>query len=79
MKTNREIIVVFHTQMVSIKQAAKILGIVETRAYRLVQSGELSVAHEADGKRYIKRSDVTAYSRRRDAWLKMHGRVSVSS
>lgn len=66
--------------LISIGEAAKMLGVHESRVYRLVQDGDLKVASTGAGKRrYLHRSKVEAYRRRRDRWLKMHGRVRVGS
>lgn len=65
--------------LVSIGEAAKMLSVHESRVYRLVQDGDLKVASTGGGRRYLLRSKVEAYRRRRDKWLKMHGRVRVGS
>jgi predicted site-specific integrase-resolvase len=62
-------------ELLSAEGVALVLGIHRSRAFRLLKEGVLPVAHEANGKRYVKRSDVTAYRERRDGWLKMHGRA----
>lgn len=68
-----------NVEMLSILGVALVLGVNESRAYRLVQEGDLRVAHENGRKRYVRRADVEAYRRRRDAWLRMHGRQTVTA
>ena len=63
--------------LISIGEAAKMLGVHESRVYRLVQDGDLKVASTGGGRRYLFRSKVEQYRRRRDKWLKMHGRVNA--
>lgn len=63
--------------LISIGEAAKMLGVHESRVYRLVQDGDLTVASIGPRRRYLHRAKVEAYRRRRDKWLKMHGRVSA--
>ena len=65
--------------LISIGEAAKMLGVHESRVYRLVQDGDLKVASTGGGRRYLHRSKVEAYRRRRDRWLSMHGRKGTVS
>lgn len=65
--------------MLSILGVALTLDINESRAYRLVQNGDLLVEHEAGRKRYVRLSAVNAYRQRRDAWLRLHGRQTVTA
>lgn len=55
------------------KEAADWLGITLSRVYRIVRDGDL-VAHDVRGRLLIRRVDLKRYERRRDAWLRLHGR-----
>jgi excisionase family DNA binding protein len=63
--------------LISISEAAKMLGVHESRVYRLVQDGDLKVVHTGGRRRYLLRSKVEVYRRRRDKWLTMHGRATT--
>lgn len=54
-------------------EAARVLKISMGRLYRIVRDGDLP-AHPVRGRLLILRADVERYARRRDAWLRLHGR-----
>jgi hypothetical protein len=65
-------------ELLSAEGVALVLGIHRSRAFRLLQGKrpEIKIAFKDEGgKRYVKRSDVTAYRERRDGWLILHGRA----
>jgi excisionase family DNA binding protein len=55
-------------------QAARLLKISAGRLYRAVRDGRLR-ARESQGRLLLRRIDVERYARRRDAWLRLHGRA----
>jgi excisionase family DNA binding protein len=61
----------------SVIEAAAFLKISVGRVYRAVRDGHLP-AHDVKGRLLIRRADVKRYARRRDAWLKLHGRAAVN-
>lgn len=60
----------------SVQEAATFLNISVGRVYRAVRDGDLP-AHDVKGKLLIRRVDVKRYARRRDAWLRLHGRAAA--
>jgi excisionase family DNA binding protein len=61
--------------LLSVCEVARVLSVHESRAYRLVEEGDLTVVRKAGRKRYVRAGQVAAYRRRRDSWLRMHGRT----
>lgn len=55
------------------REAADWLDITIGRVYRAVRDGDLS-AHDVRGRLLFRRIDVKRYARRRDVWLRLHGR-----
>ncbi len=78
MKT-RERVKIDDDVALSVREAARRLGITVSRLYRIVREGGFSAVYFAkradlSPHMYVKRSDVEEYRRRRDRWLKLHGR-----
>lgn len=56
--------------LLSVKQAADVLGVDSSYVRRLANRGELEVAHvDAAGRRWFDRRDLEAYERDREAEL----------
>jgi excisionase family DNA binding protein len=60
--------------LVSVKRAAEILEVTETRVYRLIREGEFKSVSSINGRRLIPLTEIRHYQKRRDSWLTIHGR-----
>jgi len=61
---------------VTVTEAARVLDINPSRVYRLVAEGELP-SSTYNNRTLVRRTDVEAYRKRRDKWLRLHGRVTA--
>jgi excisionase family DNA binding protein len=61
---------------ITVTEAARALDINPSRVYRLIAEGELP-SSSFNSRTLVKRSDIETYRKRRDKWLKLHGRVTA--
>lgn len=61
---------------ITVTEAARALEINPSRVYRLIATGELP-SSTYNNRTLVKRRDIEAYRKRRDKWMKLHGRVTA--
>lgn len=60
----------------SVREAIRLLDVSESRFYLLLRAEEFrSVVPPGSPRRYVLLDDVERYARRRDDWLRLHGRA----